>query len=140
VNGPTSRSTTVFGSGGRDADVMLVGEQPGDKEDLAGQPFVGPAGKLLDQALAEVGIDRGIPPLVAHRGAGVLAGAPRCLQDEAMSHSLLVAVLSLTAAACLGNHGAGPRQPYDTTGTGAFLDTLHEYPWPHKPARGADLG
>jgi len=50
---------TVFGSGGRDADVMLVGEQPGDKEDLAGQPFVGPAGKLLDQALAEVGIDRG---------------------------------------------------------------------------------
>jgi len=49
---------TVFGSGGRDADVMLVGEQPGDKEDLAGQPFVGPAGKLLDQALVEVGIDR----------------------------------------------------------------------------------
>jgi len=50
---------TVFGSGTPDAEVMLVGEQPGDKEDLAGEPFVGPAGKLLDQALAEAGIDRG---------------------------------------------------------------------------------
>jgi DNA polymerase len=49
---------TVFGSGGGDAQVMLVGEQPGDKEDLAGEPFVGPAGKLLDQALEEAGIDR----------------------------------------------------------------------------------
>jgi DNA polymerase len=49
---------TVFGSGGGDSQVMLVGEQPGDKEDLAGEPFVGPAGKLLDQALAEAGIDR----------------------------------------------------------------------------------
>jgi uracil-DNA glycosylase len=49
---------TVFGSGSGDAQVMLVGEQPGDKEDLAGEPFVGPAGKLLDQALEEAGIDR----------------------------------------------------------------------------------
>jgi DNA polymerase len=49
---------TVFGSGDPDADVMLVGEQPGDKEDLAGQPFVGPAGKLLDRALEDAGIDR----------------------------------------------------------------------------------
>jgi DNA polymerase len=49
---------TVFGEGPRKADVMLVGEQPGDAEDLAGHPFVGPAGKLLDRALAEAGIDR----------------------------------------------------------------------------------
>lgn len=49
---------TVFGEGARHAQVMLVGEQPGDQEDLAGHPFVGPAGKLLDQALAEAGIDR----------------------------------------------------------------------------------
>lgn len=49
----------VFGEGARKADVMLVGEQPGDQEDLAGRPFVGPAGKLLDRALAEAGIDRG---------------------------------------------------------------------------------
>ena len=49
---------TVFGEGPRSADVMLVGEQPGDKEDLAGEPFVGPAGQLLDRALAAAGIDR----------------------------------------------------------------------------------
>jgi DNA polymerase len=49
---------TVFGEGMRKADVMLVGEQPGDREDLSGKPFVGPAGRLLDQALEEAGIDR----------------------------------------------------------------------------------
>jgi len=49
---------TVFGDGPDDADVVLVGEQPGDKEDLAGEPFVGPAGRILDQALGAAGIDR----------------------------------------------------------------------------------
>jgi DNA polymerase len=49
---------TVFGEGPQNAQVMLVGEQPGDKEDLAGQPFVGPAGQMLDRALEEAGIDR----------------------------------------------------------------------------------
>jgi uracil-DNA glycosylase family protein len=49
---------TVFGEGPAKATIMLVGEQPGDQEDLAGHPFVGPAGKLLDQALIEAGIDR----------------------------------------------------------------------------------
>jgi uracil-DNA glycosylase family protein len=49
---------TVFGEGAADARLMLVGEQPGDREDLAGRPFVGPAGKLLDEALEEAGIDR----------------------------------------------------------------------------------
>ena len=49
---------TVFGEGPSKAEVMLVGEQPGDAEDLAGHPFVGPAGKLLDRALADAGIDR----------------------------------------------------------------------------------
>jgi uracil-DNA glycosylase family protein len=48
----------VFGDGPPDAQVMLVGEQPGDKEDLAGKPFVGPAGQMLDRALEEAGIDR----------------------------------------------------------------------------------
>ena len=51
---------TVFGEGPSKADVMLVGEQPGDAEDLAGHPFVGPAGRLLDKALAEAGIDRNV--------------------------------------------------------------------------------
>lgn len=49
---------TVFGEGPVDAPLMLIGEQPGDQEDLAGRPFVGPAGQLLDDALAEAGIDR----------------------------------------------------------------------------------
>jgi len=49
---------TVFGEGRDHAPLMLVGEQPGDREDLAGKPFVGPAGRLLDDALAEAGIDR----------------------------------------------------------------------------------
>jgi uracil-DNA glycosylase len=48
----------VFGSGGTTAAVVLVGEQPGDQEDRQGEPFVGPAGRLLDEALAEAGIDR----------------------------------------------------------------------------------
>jgi uracil-DNA glycosylase len=49
---------TVFGEGPRSADLMLVGEQPGDAEDREGRPFVGPAGRLLDRALAEAGIAR----------------------------------------------------------------------------------
>jgi DNA polymerase len=48
----------VFGRGRRSAELMLVGEQPGDKEDREGEPFVGPAGRLLDRALEEAGIDR----------------------------------------------------------------------------------
>src|SRR3954452_5351456 len=50
---------TVFGEGPQHAQVMLVGEQPGDKEDLAGKPFVGPAGQMLDRALQEAGVNRG---------------------------------------------------------------------------------
>lgn len=49
---------TVFGEGPLDAAIMFVGEQPGDQEDLAGRPFVGPAGALFDAALEEAGIDR----------------------------------------------------------------------------------
>ena len=50
---------TVFGEGRAQAKVLMLGEQPGHEEDLAGRPFVGPAGNLLDRALAEAGIDRG---------------------------------------------------------------------------------
>jgi uracil-DNA glycosylase len=49
---------TVFGEGTRNAEIVFVGEQPGDKEDLAGRPFVGPAGRVLDEALEAAGIDR----------------------------------------------------------------------------------
>jgi DNA polymerase len=49
----------VFGEGPLDARILFVGEQPGDQEDLAGRPFVGPAGQLFDRALGEAGVDRG---------------------------------------------------------------------------------
>jgi uracil-DNA glycosylase family protein len=49
---------TVFGEGSLDASILFVGEQPGDQEDLAGRPFVGPAGQLFDAALEDAGIDR----------------------------------------------------------------------------------
>lgn len=53
-----SATQTVFGAGPEDAEIMIVGEQPGDHEDLAGKPFVGPAGQLFDRTLADVGIER----------------------------------------------------------------------------------
>jgi len=53
-----SGTQTVFGDGTSSSTIMFVGEQPGDQEDVAGKPFVGPAGKLLDRALEEAGIDR----------------------------------------------------------------------------------
>src|SRR3954453_21369067 len=49
---------TVFGAGPRKSTILFVGEQPGNEEDLTGKPFVGPAGRLLDEALVEAGIDR----------------------------------------------------------------------------------
>jgi uracil-DNA glycosylase len=49
---------TVFGAGRESANIMFVGEQPGDQEDLAGKPFIGPAGRLLDRALTDAAIDR----------------------------------------------------------------------------------
>jgi uracil-DNA glycosylase family protein len=56
----TTGTQTVFGEGARTAEVMFVGEQPGNDEDLAGRPFVGPAGKLMDKAMEEAGIDRSL--------------------------------------------------------------------------------
>jgi DNA polymerase len=52
------RDQTVFGEGRQGARLVLVGEQPGDREDLDGRPFVGPAGRRLDEALEEAGIER----------------------------------------------------------------------------------
>src|SRR5690349_7426123 len=49
---------TVFGEGPQRTSIMLVGEQPGDREDIEGHPFVGPAGKVLDRAMADAGLDR----------------------------------------------------------------------------------
>jgi uracil-DNA glycosylase len=82
---------TVFGEGTRKAELMLVGEQPGDKEDLAGEPFVGPAGRQLDEVLERAGIDRGAVYLtnaVKHfkwrpRGKRRLHQTPRAGEVEA---------------------------------------------------------
>src|SRR5512132_3592587 len=51
---------TVFGEGSEESEIVFVGEQPGDKEDLAGRPFVGPAGRVLDEGLEAAGIDRSL--------------------------------------------------------------------------------
>jgi uracil-DNA glycosylase len=82
---------TVFGEGPQGAPVMLVGEQPGDAEDLAGRPFVGPAGKLLDRCLAEAGIDRAetyVTNIVKHfkwvpRGPRRIHSKPGAVEIEA---------------------------------------------------------
>jgi uracil-DNA glycosylase len=81
---------TVFGAGPRSADVMLVGEQPGDVEDRGGVPFVGPAGGLLDRALADAGIDRDsvyLTNAVKHfRWKSTASSTRRIHQTPAASH------------------------------------------------------
>ena len=82
---------TVFGEGPEGARVILVGEQPGDAEDLAGRPFVGPAGKLLDRCLVEAGIDRNqtyVTNIVKHfkwvpRGPRRIHSKPGAVEIEA---------------------------------------------------------
>jgi DNA polymerase len=110
---------TVFGEGAERAEVMLVGEQPGDKEDLAGRPFVGPAGRVLDDALVQAGIDRStvyVTNAVKHfkwepRGkrrlhkrpdaAEVSACRPWLDQEIALVRPRLVVCLGATAAQAL---------------------------------------
>jgi uracil-DNA glycosylase family protein len=103
---------TVFGEGARKAELMLVGEQPSDAEDLSGHPFVGPAGKLLDRALEAAGIDRAdvyVTNVVKHfkwepRGkrrihkkpnAGEIAACRPCLDIE-------IQLVGPRALVCLG--------------------------------------
>src|SRR5215203_4236372 len=99
----------VFGSGRKAAELMLVGEQPGDKEDLAGEPFVGPAGRLLDRALEEAGIDRGeayVTNAVKHfkwrpRGKRRLHQTPRAGEIEACKPWLAAEVEAVKPQAVL---------------------------------------
>jgi uracil-DNA glycosylase len=99
----------VFGSGRKKAELMLVGEQPGDKEDLAGEPFVGPAGRLLDRALEEAGIDRGeayVTNAVKHfkwkaRGKRRLHQTPRAGEIEACKPWLAAEVEAVRPQAVL---------------------------------------
>jgi DNA polymerase len=121
---------TVFGEGPRRAPVILVGEQPGDEEDRAGHPFVGPAGRLLDRALAEAGVDRGavfVTNVVKHfkwkatRGKRRLHEKPRddevqaCLawleaEIAAVKPKLVVCLGATAAQALLGKRFRVTRQ------------------------------
>lgn len=103
---------TVFGEGPRTASIMLIGEQPGDQEDRRGRPFVGPAGRLLDQALREAGIARAavyVTNAVKHfkwvaRGKRRLHQRPRQGEIDACVPWLMaeLAVVKPTVAVCLG--------------------------------------
>ncbi len=103
---------TVFGEGERTAEIVLVGEQPGDSEDLAGRPFVGPAGRLLDRALEAAGIDRAdayVTNVVKHfkwepRGKRRIHEKPNRDEIEACRPWLdaEIAVLRPRAVVCLG--------------------------------------
>jgi uracil-DNA glycosylase len=76
---------TVFGEGPPDAKVMLIGEQPGDREDESGRPFVGPAGRVLDEALAEIGLSREeifVTNVVKHFKWRPVAGSKRRLHER----------------------------------------------------------
>ena len=107
---------TVFGEGARKAQVMFVGEQPGNDEDLAGRPFVGPAGKLLDRALEEAGIDRGqayVTNVVKHfkwepRGKRRIHSKPDVVEITACLPWLQaeIAVVHPEAVVCLGSTAA----------------------------------
>lgn len=107
-----SGTQTVFGDGPREAEIMLVGEQPGDKEDLAGEPFVGPAGQLLDRALVAAEIDRTqvyVTNVVKHfkweaRGKRRIHKKPNMAEITACKPWLEaeLAVVKPTALVCLG--------------------------------------
>lgn len=146
---------TVFGAGPADARLMLVGEQPGDREDLAGQPFVGPAGKLLDKALQEAQIARGpvyvtnavkhFKFVAAERGVRRIHKTPSRTEVvscrpwlfaelEAVRPEVVVLLGATAAKALLGNdfrltmhRGEVLRLPADTAPPGdpAVLATIH---------------
>jgi len=138
---------TVFGAGPPDASLMLVGEQPGDHEDREGAPFVGPAGHLLDRALADAGIDRGATYMtnaVKHfkweeRGkrrlhkrptrSELLACAPWLEAELAVVQPSLVVLLGATAVeALLGpgvTVGARRGEPVETASGRLALATVH---------------
>jgi uracil-DNA glycosylase len=107
-----SGTQTVFGDGKRSASLVLVGEQPGDREDIAGKPFVGPAGRILDQALETAGISRSsayVTNAVKHfkwrpSGKRRLHQTPRANEIEACKPWLEaeIAVIKPKALVCLG--------------------------------------
>lgn len=111
-----SGTQTVFGEGKQTSLIMFIGEQPGDKEDLAGRPFVGPAGALLDKALEEAGIDRSkvyVTNVVKHfkwepRGKRRIHKKPNAVEIKACRPWLNaeINVVKPRAIICLGSTAA----------------------------------
>jgi uracil-DNA glycosylase len=107
---------TVFGEGPERARIMLVGEQPGDAEDLAGHPFVGPAGRLLDRCLVEAGIDRKqtyVTNVVKHfkwvpRGPRRIHSKPGAVEIEACFPWLEAEISVVKPQVVVALGGAGP--------------------------------
>jgi DNA polymerase len=107
----------VFGEGPVDARIVLLGEQPGDEEDLRGRPFTGPAGRLLDRALGELGLDRSamyVTNAVKHfkftRGGKVRLHAKASAAEQHACRPWLARELALVqpaVVACLGATAAG---------------------------------
>lgn len=138
---------TVFGEGPEDAEIVFVGEQPGDQEDLAAKPFIGPAGKVFDAALDEVGIDRGrvyVTNAVKHfkfvpRGKRRLHQKPNVseivachwwlAQELAILRPRLVVAMGATAVRSLTGKtmtlGLAREQSLQTEGGTALLATIH---------------
>lgn len=138
---------TVFGEGPVSARLMFVGEQPGDQEDLAGRPFVGPAGQLFDRALGEAGIDRssvyisnavkhfkfeqrGKRRIHAKPGAGEIEACRWWIdQERAILSPLVIVALGATAARSLFGKvmavGASRGRPLDLPGGGLAWITAH---------------
>jgi uracil-DNA glycosylase len=138
---------TVFGEGPRHAEIMLIGEVPGDEEDAQGRPFVGPAGRLLDKAFDEAGLDRSsvyLTNAVKHfcwepRGKHRLHKKPSARHIEACKpwlHAEILVVkpriiicLGATAAqVLLGSQFRVTRERgrfFDVPGTGAIMATYH---------------
>ena len=127
---------TVFGEGEQTSTVMFIGEQPGDREDLAGKPFIGPAGGLLDKALAEAGIDRSrvyVTNVVKHfkwepRGKRRIHKKPNAREINACRPWLEaeINVIKPRAIVCLGSTAAqaviGPKFRVSTQ-RGTFVDS-----------------
>jgi len=113
---------TVFGAGRASARLMLVGEQPGDKEDKEGEPFVGPAGRLLDRALEEAGIDRSgayVTNAVKHfkwrpRGNRRLHQTPRAGEIEACKPWLQAEMEAVEPEAVLAMGATAARSLFGT--------------------------
>jgi uracil-DNA glycosylase family protein len=137
---------TVFGRGAPDARLLLLGEQPGDQEDKAGDPFVGPAGRILDKALAEVGLSRGdvyMTNAVKHfkwtakgkrrihqrPSAGEVAACKQWLEAElaTVDPAVIVALGATAGQALFGSRfrvGASRGQVLDLDGR-AVIATIH---------------